>query len=318
MSQRPRPILFDTDIGSDVDDALALGLVLASPDEVELVAVTTVGRQGPIRARIAAGVLGLAGRSDVETCIGAEAPALSRQTFNWFDHEEACIPDAPRAPISDEPAAERIVRAAREVPGLEMVMIGPMTNLARALALDRKLAERLAGITIMGGHLREVRIGESTAPHGIDYNLCADPEASMTVLGCGAKITLVPADITLRAWLSEASVVRMESGGGPLARELARQVRIWTPVQEKIFTGLGGTLASDNRAFLHDPLTLLAWIDDAPLGWEEVRVVPTIERGVLRTFEVAAGAGPGIAMRAALSVDAAQAESLIVERTLPT
>jgi purine nucleosidase len=317
VSKRPQPILFDTDIGSDVDDALALGLVLASPSEVELVAVTTVGRQGAIRARIAAGLLGLGGRSDVETCVGAETPALPRHSFNWFEHEEACIPDAPPAPISDEPAAERIVRAAREVPGLEVVMIGPMTNLARALALDRKLAKRLGGITIMGGHLREVRIGERVAPHGIDYNLCADPEASMTVLGCGARITLVPADITLRTWLREASVVRMESGGS-MARELARQVRIWAPVQERIFTGFGGTLAGDNRAFLHDPLTLLAWIDEGPLGWEEVRVVPTIEGGVFRSWEVAAADGPGIAMRAALSVDAARAESSILERILPT
>jgi purine nucleosidase len=318
VTGRPQPILFDTDIGSDVDDALALGLVLASRNEVDLVAVTTVGRHGGIRARIAAGLLGLGGRGDVETCIGAETPALPRHSFNWFDHEQACIPDAPPAPISDEPAAERIVRAAREVEGLEVVMIGPMTNLARALALDRELARRLGGITIMGGHLREVRIGERMAPYGIDYNLCADPEASMTVLGCGAKITLVPADITLRSWLREASVVRMESGGGAMARELARQIRIWAPVQEKIFTGFGGTLASDNRAFLHDPLTLLAWIDDASLGWEPVRVVPTIEGGVFRSWEVPAGEGPGIAMRAALSVDAARAESSILERILPT
>lgn len=318
MPERPRPILFDTDIGSDVDDALALGLVLASTEAMSLVAVTTVGRHGAIRARIAAGLLGLCGRGDVETCVGAEAPVLPRHSFNWFDHEQACIPDAPPAPISDEPAAERIVRAAREVPGLEVVMIGPMTNLARALALDPGLGGRLSGITIMGGHLREVKIGAYTAPHGVDYNLCADPEASMTVLGCGAEITLVPADVTLRTWLREASVARMESEGGPMARELARQVRIWSPVQERIFTGLGGTLARDNRAFLHDPLTLLAWIDDASLGWEEIRVVPTIEGGVLRTWEVGAGAGPGISMRAALSVDAAEAERSILDRLLPS
>jgi purine nucleosidase len=317
VPQGPRPILFDTDIGSDVDDALALGLVLGSPDEVDLVAVTTVGRNGAIRARLSAGLLGMAGRRDVETCIGAEAPLLPREAFNWFDHEERCIPEADPAPISDEPAAERILRASLEVPGLEVVMIGPMTNLARALALDRDLAQRIGGITIMGGHLREVRIGEFVAPHGVDYNLCSDPEASMTVLGSGAKITLVPADVTLRTWLTEPSVARMESEGGTLARELARQVRIWAPVQEKIFKGLGGTLADDNRAFLHDPLTLLAWIDDAALGWEGIRVVPTIEHGLLRTREVGTGEALGETMRVALAVDAAAAEQAILDRVLP-
>ena len=58
----PLPILFDTDIGSDVDDALALGLILAAPEELELVAVTTVARDVELRARIAARLLGLAGR----------------------------------------------------------------------------------------------------------------------------------------------------------------------------------------------------------------------------------------------------------------
>ena len=150
------------------------------PEAFELVAVTTVGRHGAVRARVAASLLGLAGRSDVETCIGAEAPLL-RQTghFNWFDHEADCVAEAPLAPISDEPAAERIVRASHEHPGLELVAIGPMTNLARALALDPTLRDRVGGVTIMGGHVREARIGGFVAPRGLDYNLCSDPEASV-------------------------------------------------------------------------------------------------------------------------------------------
>jgi purine nucleosidase len=316
LTVRPRPILFDTDIGSDVDDALALGLVLASPAELRLVAVTTVGRHGALRARVAAGLLGLAGRDDVETCIGAETPLLGRAGFNWFDHEPRCIAAAPPAPISDEPAAERIVRAAREVPGLEIVMIGPMTNLARALAQDPGLAKRIGGVTIMGGHLREVRIGDFRAPYGVDYNLCSDPEASMTVLGCGAKITLVPADLTLRVWLDAACVARMEAEGGALARELARQVRIWAPVQRRVFTGMGGTLAEDNLAFLHDPLTLLASIDDTGFDWQTLRVLPTIEDGVLRTREVRGEEGLGAEMRVALGADPVACARRITERIL--
>ena len=63
-----------------------------------------------------------------------------------------------------EPAPERIVRAAREIPGLEIVLVGPLTNLARALALDPGLPGRVAGITVMGGHIREARIGRLLAP----------------------------------------------------------------------------------------------------------------------------------------------------------
>lgn len=311
-----REILFDTDIGSDVDDALALGLALAAPEAIRLVAVTTVGREGSIRARVAASLLGLAGREDVEVCIGEMRPLLrGARFFNWFDHEEECNAEATPAPISDEPAPERIVRAARETPGLEVVLIGPMTNMARALALDSKLPERLSGVTIMGGHIREVRIGGHLCPPGIDYNLCADPEASVAVLGSGASITLVPADVTLSTWLRTASLERVEASG-EVGRELARQVRIWSPVQRRIFTGLGGTLADDNEAFLHDPLTLLSLIDDAPLRFEELRIVTTLEDGVLRTFEAPVSSGIGAPMRVAIGVDAAAAEAAIVERLL--
>ena len=309
-----RKIVFDTDIGSDVDDALAMGLALAAPDAVELVAVTTVGREGPIRAQVAASLLGLAERRDVDVCIGEMRPLLRKaHSFNWFDHEEECISAAKPAPISDEPAPERIVRAARETPGLEVVLIGPMTNMARALALDGKLAERLGGITIMGGHIRDVRIGGHLCPPGIDYNLCSDPEASVAVLGSGASITLVPADVTLSTWLRTASLERVEASG-KFGRELARQVRIWSPVQRRLFSQLGGTLADDNEAFLHDPLTLLALIDDTPLRFEELRIVTTLEGAVLRTLEVPSTSGIGAPMRVAMGVDAAAAEAAIVER----
>jgi purine nucleosidase len=309
-----RPVLLDTDIGSDVDDALALGLILSAPEVLELVAVTTVGRGGAVRARVAAGLLALAGRADVEICIGATRPVLrGEERFTWFDHEERCVVDAAAARVGEESAPERIVRAARETDGLEVLMIGPLSNLAQALALDPGLPQRVAGITVMGGHIREVRIGDHVCGPGIDYNLCADPEATVAVLGAGFRTTLVTADVTLSTWLRDADVERL-AGAGPLARVLADQVRIWKPVQHKIFTGLGGTLEPDNAAFLHDPLTVLSLVDDGSLRFEGLRVVATIEEGLLRTFEVDAAAGLGAEMRVATGVDSHAAERLIVER----
>jgi purine nucleosidase len=278
------------------------------------VAVTTVGRIGPVRARVAAGLLGLAGRRDVEVCPGEVRPLLrGEERFTWFDHEESCVSPGPPARILAEPGPERIVRAAREVDGLELVAVGPMTNLARALALDPGLPGRVAGLTLMGGHVRQVRIGRHLCQPGIDYNLCSDPEATLAVLGAGFPTTLVTADVTLRTWLRDADVEGLEAAG-PLARELARQVRIWKPVQRRIFTGLGGTLDDDNAAFLHDPLTVLSLIDGGPLHFERLRILPTIEAGVLRTLEVDPTLGIGIEMRVATRVEADAAERAIVRR----
>jgi len=310
----PRPVLFDTDMGSDVDDALALALILASPAALDLRVVTTVAGDTQTRAHIAAGLLSLAGRGDVEVCAGERRPLLrAPERFAWFGHEERCIAAAPAAPLSPEPAPERIVRAARELPGLELVAVGPLTNLARALALDPELPSRVAGLTVMGGHVREARIGSHVCPPGVDYNLCSDPEASVAVLGAGFRTTLVTADVTLATWLNSADVLRLAQAG-PLARALAAQIRIWEPVQRRIFTGLGGTLAPDNAAFLHDPLTVLALIDAAPLHFERLRIVTTIEKGVLRTHELPLSAELGSEMRVATAVDARRAARAIVDR----
>jgi inosine-uridine nucleoside N-ribohydrolase len=103
--------------------------------------------------------------------------------------------------------------------------------------------------------------------------------------------------------------------GGPVARLLAEQVRLWRPVQQRIFTEFfGGTLAADNCAFLHDPLTVLALVDEEPLHFETLRIGATIEQGTLRTLEPGLGAGFGAPMRVATAVDAAAAAARIVQR----
>jgi purine nucleosidase len=287
--------------------------VLSAPEALRLVTVSTLSGDAALRARIAARLLAIGGRSDVEVFVGEREPLLRRGRFSWFGHEGKALAPGPLAPVREEPAAERIVRAAREEDGLEIVAIGPMTNLARALALDPELPSRVAGLTIMGGHIRRVAIGSTVFAPGIDYNLCSDPEASLAVLGAGFATTLVPADVTLTTWMGAADVDAL-AAGGPLARALAALVRLWAPVQRDLFTGLGGEMDPDNQAFLHDPLTVLALLAPSALGFERLRIVPTIEGGVLRTLEVAQALGIGTAMRVATSVDAHAARRAIVER----
>lgn len=287
-------------------------MLLAEREALDLVAVTTVAGDTRLRARIAARLLGAGGRTDVEVCAGEEAPLLrARDRFAWFGHEGRGLPDAPDAPVSDEPAPERIVRAAREHPGLELLAVGPMTNVARALALDPKLPTRVAALWIMGGHVRSVRLGESELPHGIDYNLCSDPEASVAVLGAGFATTLVTADVTLRTWMAPADVARLEAAPGALARALGEMLRIWSGAQKKLFTAWGGEEPADFAAFLHDPLTALAMVDPTPLRLESLRIVPTIQRSVMRTLE---SRDAGDEMRVATDVDRASARRAIVDR----
>lgn len=290
-------------------------MLLAERAALELVAVTTVAGDTQLRARIAARLLGMAGLTGVEVCAGERAPLLRpHERFVWFGHEGQGLPDAPDAVLSDEPAAERIVRAAHEHPGLELVAVGPMTNLARALALDPKLPARVAALWIMGGHVRSVRLGDRELPHGIDYNLCSDPEASVAVLGAGFPTTLVTADVTLRTWMGPGDVDRLEAAPGALARALGGMLRIWSGAQKKLFTVWGGEQPADFAAFLHDPLTCLALVDPSPLRLELLPIVPTLQRGILRTLEAPSGSGLGTEMRVATDVDPAAARTAITTR----
>jgi inosine-uridine nucleoside N-ribohydrolase len=77
---------------------------------------------------------------------------------------------------------------------------------------------------------------------------------------------------------------------------------------------MGGEMAQDNVSFLHDPLAALALIDPAPIGFEKLRIVPTIVSGTFRTIEADPAGELGIEMRVATRVDARAAEREIVAR----
>jgi inosine-uridine nucleoside N-ribohydrolase len=125
----------------------------------------------------------------------------------------------------------------------------------------------------------------------------------------------VSADVTLQVWLREADLARLARAPAPVTRALVPLIRAWTPVQRRIFVdGLGGTLAPDNVAFLHDPLTALALVDTSSLRLEQLRIVTTIEAGVLRTHEVGGTAGLGAAMEVATEVDSVAAREQMLAR----
>jgi hypothetical protein len=95
-----RPVLLDTDIGSDVDDALALALILAAPEALTLRAVTCVGGFASLRARIAAGLLALAGRREVDVCVKERARCCARPSAWRYTGTSRAISSTRRGPPS--------------------------------------------------------------------------------------------------------------------------------------------------------------------------------------------------------------------------
>src|SRR4029453_14818556 len=299
----PRRIVLDTDIGTDVDDALALALALASP-EVELVAVTTVSGDTMVRARIAARLLALAGRRDVAVHAGCVKALAVPGGFAWFGHEGEGLLDGTPDPIAADPAVDALLRLFRGDDTLELVSVGPLTNLAVALERDPSFARRVGQLTVMGGWLRGAVIGGNILPPAVDYNLCSDAVAATRVLSAGIPARLVSADPTVQVWLTDADVAGLDGAGSPLQRALARAVRIWAPIQQRLFAGLGAPLASDNAAFLHDPLALACVYDESFCTMEDLAIEPGVIDGVFRSLVRPAGAPGTVPMRCATAVDA--------------
>lgn len=308
-------IVLDTDLGTDVDDALCLALALASP-EIELVAVTTVAGNTRLRAQIARRLLDLAGHPEVPVFAGEERPHTAGGAFFWHGGEGHGIlapGDAPR--IEDEPADRAIPRLLREDPERELVAVGPLSNLARVLDQDPALAEQIKCLTIMGGHLRTLSYGGHTFAPGVDYNLCSDPEASLRVLRAPVRTRLVTGDVTLRTWITPEDLAQISAAGTPFHRALERAVRHWTPIQQRIFGALGARIGDDNVAFLHDPLALACVYDESFCEFADLAVEATVRDGVFRTLEAPAAA-PGRILRCALEVDAERFRRHFVERLI--
>lgn len=309
-----RRIILDTDMGTDADDALCLALALAAP-EIEVVAVTTVTADTQRRARIARRLLDLAGRPDVPVYAGEGQPRTAGSSFLWLGYEGDFVLGADEAvALLAESATDALARLLRAEDGLEIVAVGPLTNLAAVLEREPGLAGRVARLTVMGGHVRRVAYGSHVFPHGVDYNLCSDAESSLRVLSADIPTRLVTADVTLSTWMGPADLARIEAVGTPFHAALGRAVRAWTPRMRDIFAGMGAAIAGDNVAFLHDPLALAAVYDESFCGFEDLAIEPAIEGGVFRTIEHRAPTIASRTMRCAITVDAARFRAHFVDR----
>ncbi len=216
-----RALIIDTD--PSVDDAVAALVALASPEDLEVLALTTVAGNVPVAltTKNALKILALAGRTDIAVHPGATGPlngALRSAEYvngatgmDGFD-----LPEPARAGKGYAPDAIVDTIMARPAHSVTMVCIAPMTNLALALRKAPGVAGRLREIVIMGGARSEA--GNITPC--AEFNIFVDPEAAQMVFTCGAPITLIPLDCTHQALTSAGRLGRLRALGTPVAEAL--------------------------------------------------------------------------------------------------
>ena len=185
----PRPFLIDTDTASD--DAVALIMAMRAPD-VQVVAITTVAGNVPVEqsTRNALYVVELCG-AQVPVYAGADKPLLRPyQNATWFHGSDGLGEHGYPAPHrAAEPlhAVDAIIQTVEANPGLVIVTLAPLTNIALALAKKPSIATQVGRCVIMGG----APCCEGNVTPAAEYNIWVDPEAARMVMLSGMPIELI-------------------------------------------------------------------------------------------------------------------------------
>jgi purine nucleosidase len=208
-------IILDTDIGSDVDDALALALILGSP-EAELLGVTTVYGDTLLRARLAKRFGKLAGH-EIKVYQGIEGPMSGREVW-WPGHEGSLHEGLENESIQDEDAVDYLVRMISEHPGeIDIVAIGPLTNIAAALEEDTAFEQNVGHLWVMGGAF-------NTAEP--EHNFRSDDRAAKIVFASNLKITVAGLEVTRKVEMRRDQLALI-AAAGPLGAALDADIRQW-------------------------------------------------------------------------------------------
>lgn len=208
-------IILDTDIGSDVDDALALSLLFGSP-EVNLLGVTTVYGDTLLRSRLAKRFGKLAGRN-IPVYQGLGTPMSGKEVW-WAGHEGTLHDELENETIEPEDAVSYLVRRASEEPGqIDVIAIGPLTNIAAAIERDPAFQANVRHLWIMGGGF-----GMDEAEH----NFRSDDVAARIVFESDLDITVTGLEVTRRVEMRKEQL-DLIAAAGPLGKALNADIKQW-------------------------------------------------------------------------------------------
>jgi purine nucleosidase len=246
----PRKIIIDTDPGQD--DAVAILLALASPEDVTVLGITAVAGNVPLpltqkNTRI---ICELAGFPHVRVFAGCDAPLTRKLVTAEHVHGKTGLDGPvmadPTMPLQSEHAVDFIIETLRTEPAgtVTLCPLGPLTNIATAFQKAPDIIARVQEIVLMGGAYFEV--GNITP--AAEFNIYVDPEAADIVFKSGAPIVMMPLDVTHKALTNAARVKAFRDMGTYVGRMVAE----WTDFFERFDVAKYGSAGAP----LHDPCVI--------------------------------------------------------------
>jgi purine nucleosidase len=245
-----RKIIIDCDPGQD--DAVALFLALASPDELDLLGITTVAGNVPLELtqRNARQMCDIAGRFDVPVYAGCAAPMLRPLKTAEMIHGATGINGIdviePQTPLQSQHAVDYIIDTLldAEDDSITLVPVGPLSNIGTAIDKEPAILPKIEQIVLMGGAMRE---GGNRTPSA-EFNILVDPDAADIVFRCGRPITQMGLDVSHQVLSTRDRVERIRALANPVADATAAMLSFFDRYDTKKYTSKG--------APLHDPCTV--------------------------------------------------------------
>lgn len=246
-------IIIDTDPGQD--DAVAILLALASPDEIEVLGITAVAGNVPLAltARNARMVCELAGRSDMRVFAGCDRPlgralVTAEHVHGKSGLDGPTLPE-PTMPLQEQHGVDFIIETLRHEPSGSVTLcpLGPLTNIATAMQQAPDIIPRIRQIVLMGGAYFQV--GNITP--AAEFNIYVDPQAAAIVFRAGVPLVVMPLDVTHKALVTAARNDAFRALGTPVGIAVAQMTEFFERFDKEKYGSEG--------APLHDPC-VTAWL----------------------------------------------------------
>ncbi|WP_127111915.1 nucleoside hydrolase [Shimia sediminis] len=242
-----RKIIIDTDPGQD--DAVAILLALASPEDIDVLGITAVAGNVPLsltskNARI---VCELAGKPDTLVFAGCDRPLGRKLVTAEHVHGQTglngpVLPD-PVMPLQEQHAVDFIIDTLRahDAGTVTLCPLGPLTNIAMAFEKAPDIIEKVQEIVLMGGAYFEV--GNITP--AAEFNIYVDPQAAHIVFSSGAPIVVMPLDVTHKALVTKPRNDAFRAIGSAVGTAVAEMTDFFERFDKEKY--------GSNGAPLHDP-----------------------------------------------------------------
>ncbi|MBI5685303.1 MAG: nucleoside hydrolase [Verrucomicrobia bacterium] len=221
------PVILDADIGDDIDDTWALGLLLKSP-ELDLKLVVGDYGRADYRARLFAKFLERAGRTDIPVGVGLDIdPKGDGRQAAWL--KDYNLKSYPGKVHSDGVQAliDTIMKSNRP---MTLLCIGPVPNIAEALRREPRIAERARFVGMHGS----VRVGYGGSPKiAAEWNVKADPKACQKVFTAPWEMTITPLDTCGLIHLTGEKYRKVRDSKAPVAAAIIENYRLWAEARAK-------------------------------------------------------------------------------------